>query len=237
MIDSAKLSKIVDIDDLVTWPDEVVEFIETQSQIFDLGKDSYMSAGNRVLAGLFDSSFILVYHATRLLPHEIDDIRANGLKILTEELIEKKIREAVHYEYLPKEIGEELRDGSTFKTRAKEKRANQICVVLGKSAFVNKVSSLRPLFGIWGGETINKTIVGLKYRSILTEIGEPAVLKTLLPITGDSHLDEEFLLTLTFIRAFKNKAPVGSIHWKDRSIQGQYILDILKPADMTNQKA
>lgn len=230
------LDKIVDIDDFATWPDEVVKFIEKQSKIFDLGEDPFMSVGNRTLVGLLDSSLILVYHATRLLTHETDDIRTNGLKILTKELVDKKIREAVHYGYLTEEIGEEIRDGSTFRTRASEKRANQICFVLGKSAFVNNDSGLGPLFRIWGGESINNTMMGVKHRSILMEIGEPAVVKTLLPITGDSPLEKEFRLILTFIKAFKNKAPVGSIFWKDRSIPGKYILDILKPTEMVNPK-
>lgn len=228
--------QIVDVDDTTSWPDEVVGFIEEQSETADLESNPFMSAEDEILLNLLDSMYLLVYHATRLLPHEKDDIRTNGLQVLTGELVTRKIREAVRYEYLTEEIGEELRCGSTLRTQPEEKRANKICFVLGKSPFEKEHSGLSNLFDIWGGESINYTDAGDKYMSCLKKIGEPAVVKALLPITAHSSVHIYPALTSAFIMTFRGENPSGELQLENESIPPKCILDILRPEGMANRK-
>lgn len=230
------MTKIVDIDNQATWPEDVVTFIEERSNSIDLEENSSMSIGDEILLPLLNTSFLLVYHATRLLPHEKDDIRTNGLQILTEELVAKKIRDAVHFGYLTERMGEELLCGSTLRTRSEEKRANQICFVVGKSLIEQEDSGLSNLFDIWGGESINFTGAGDNHMTCLKRIGEPSAVKALLPITSQSSIRIYPELTVSFIKAFRGENPSNELHLENESIPSKNILDILKPADMRDQK-
>lgn len=236
MEDLSNSAKIVDIDDQATWPEDVVTFIEERSESINLNENSSMSIGDEILLPLLNTSYLLLYHATRLLPHEKEDILEHGLQMLTEELVAKKIREAVGYGYLTERIGEELLCGSTLRTRSEEERANRICFVVGKSPIEQEDPKLANLFDIWGGESINYTDFGKNHVSLLKRIGEPAVVKTLLPSTTRSPIVTSPELTVSFIEAFKGEDSSGELHLENESIPSTYILDILRPADMRIKK-
>lgn len=224
--------KIVDVDDTASWPDEVVEFIEEQSETADLESNPFMSAEDEILLNLLDSMHLLVYHATRLLPHEVIEIKTSGLQILTKELVTKKIQGAVAGGYLEKKVGDELLEDSKLWSDPHAHRANQICFVLGKTPFEREDSGLWPLFSIWGGESINFTKVGSKYKSLLKEIGEPAVIKAILPLTRNATMHVHPGLTTSFIKVFRNEPDASDIFWEDISIPGSCILNIVPPEDM-----
>lgn len=229
-------ANIVDIDDQATWPEEVVAFIKEKSESINLNENPSMSIGDETLLPLLNTSYLLLYHATRLLPHEKEDILENGLQILTGELVAKKIREAVSYGYLTARVGEELLCGSTLRISPEEKRANRICFVVGKSPIEKEDPNLSDLFDIWGGESINYTDAGLKHMSLLKRIGEPVVVKTLLPSTTRSPIPTAPELTVSFIKAFKGEDSSGELHLENESIPSKYILDILRPEDMVRRK-
>lgn len=228
--------KIVNMDDTTTWSTDIVEFIQEQSETVDLESNPFMTAEDEILRNLLDSLHLLVYHATRLLPHEEIDIKTNGLQILTKELVTEKIRNAVTGRYLEEEVGRELLAGSTLWSNPHAHRANQICFVLGISPFEKEESGLCPLFDIWGGETINFTEVGNKYKSRLKQIGEPAVIKTILPLSRQSSINVYPGLTTSFIRVYRNEPDSSDVFWKNMSIPSNYILDIVKPEEMVKSR-
>ena len=111
MEDLSNSAKIVDVDYKTTGPTEVVTFIEEQSDSINLGENSSLSIVDHILLPLLNTVSLFVYHATRLLPHEKEGILTSGLQILTEDLVVKKIQEAVNYGYFTESVGEELRSG------------------------------------------------------------------------------------------------------------------------------
>ncbi len=224
--------KIVDVDDTTSWPAELVGFIEEQSETADLESNPFMSAEDEILLSLLDSMHLLVYHATRLLPHEEIDIRTSGLQILTKELITKKIQSAVAGGFLEKNIGSELLADSTLWSDPRAHRADQICFVLGKTPFEREDPGLCPLFSIWGGESINFTKVGSKYKSLLRKIGEPAVIKAVLPLTRQAILHAHPGFSASFIKVFRNEPDASDVFWKNKSIPGSCIIDIVRPEEM-----
>ena len=236
MEDLSQSAKIVDIDDQATWPEKVVTFIEEKSESVDLEENSSMSIGDDIMLPLLNTSYLLVYHATRLLPHEKEDILSNGLQILTEELVTQKIQKAVHFEYLTEKMGEELLRGSTLRTRPEEDRANQICFVVGKSPFEREDSELSDFFNIWGGEVINFTSAGDNHMSCLKQIGEPAIVKALLLTTDQPSFLISPELTVSFIRAFRGENSSSILHLANESIPSKNILTILRPEVMANRK-
>lgn len=235
MEDLSKSGKIVDLDDQSTWPEEVVTFIREKSESIDMEENSSMSIGDHILLSFLRTSYLLVYHATRLLPHEKEDIRANGLRILTGEFAAKKIRDAVEYGYLTERIGNELQHGTTSWDDSDGERINQICLVFGKSPFKLQELGLRYFFEEWGGEFISYTDAGGKYKTCLKQIGEPAIVKALLPITAESSLVISPELIVSFIEAIRGENASSTIHLNNEAISSKYILNILRPEDLANK--
>lgn len=226
--------KIVNVDDISSWPIDIASFIEEQSKTANLESNPSMTAEDKILLNLLDSLYLLVYHATRLLPHEEIDIKNNGLQILTKELATNKVQGAVAGGYIDQNVGRELLAGSSLWSDPYAHRADQICFVLGKTPFEMEYSGLHSLLNIWGGESINFTEVGNKFKPKLKEIGEPAVVRAILPINRESTLITFPSLTAPFIKVYKNEPRAWSdVFWKNLSIPSSCILDIVRPEEMS----
>jgi len=216
----------IDIDDQATWPEGVKFFVASLFKKYILDKNQFLIDEDEQLIPLFESRPLLTYHASRLLPHEIIDIKDNGLQILNKELVTRKIRDAVNHGFLAREIGEDLLQNSILWRERTTGRENQACLVLGNTPFRAETPGLRLLFGIWGGEAINKTVIGNKYKDILCNIGEAVVVKVLLPLDINSNFHSHPSITLSFMKALKNKKPVGDLLWREGPIPAQYIIEI-----------
>lgn len=228
--------EIVNVDDITSWPTDIAGFIEEQSETADLESNPFMTAEEDILLNLLESLHLLVYHATRLLPHEKIDIKTNGLQILTKELVTKKIQDAVAHGYIEKIVGSELLAGSSLWSDPRARRADQICFVLGKKPFEMEDPGLHSLFSIWGGESINFTEFGRIHESELREIGEPAIVKAILPITRESSFDAFPSLTASFIKVYRNEPDASDIFWKNLPIPSSCILDIVSPEEMSTSR-
>ena len=75
--------RLIDPDDILTWTKDITDFVESIAKKVSRDDSSFHSNENDKLCSLLGSNFIVAYHATRLLDHEIADIKANGLKLLT----------------------------------------------------------------------------------------------------------------------------------------------------------
>ena len=91
---------VVDVDVQETWPVTVIEFVEhwavqvasSTSYAADLAIPLEADEEFReILAG----HELRAYHATRLLDHEGEMIRSQGLRLLTVELVEERLRMAI----------------------------------------------------------------------------------------------------------------------------------------------
>ncbi|NOX24470.1 MAG: hypothetical protein GXP36_15455 [Actinobacteria bacterium] len=98
------MDAIVDIDDLESWPPEVTRLVENvikgmtdpdwRSHPHDHLRWS-QEAEERELRTLLNDCRLVGYHVTRLLPHEIEQVRkVTGLEVLTDELRHRKVSEA-----------------------------------------------------------------------------------------------------------------------------------------------
>lgn len=227
MEDLSISDKIVDLDDQSTWPEDVITFIREKSDSVNLEENSSMSIGDDVLLPLLNGSSLLVYHATRLLPHEKEDIRVNGLHILTEEFAARKIRKAVENGYLAEEIGKELQQEIALWDDSDGKRTNQICFVFGRSPFKLEEPGYSHFFEEWGGEFISYTDAGKTHKKYLKQIGKPAIVKALLPISLEPSLHAYPELTVSFIEAFREEISSSELYLENKAISAKNILDIL----------
>jgi len=105
------------------------------------------------------SSRILAYHATRLLPHEVDSIRNLGLEPLSHGLVERKLAAAFeHYRNLTSKADIEiLRKSGPLTWRGTQGRLGSLFMVAPFAIFESGTSGFHWLFRGWGGEAIGWT--------------------------------------------------------------------------------
>ena len=133
------MSAAIDPDDQATWPADL-----RTTLLAGRAAAPTVKRGCTDLTNLLDSRPVRAYHATRLLPHEIDSVRRDGLEALTPELIERRLQDALAGGYLTPTELTELQAHTVYTKNAAQGRMNQVCAILGLTVFnhPNAVSHL-----------------------------------------------------------------------------------------------
>lgn len=164
---------MIDLASPATWPRDVhdavsavADEVRDQQEVrpdfpaCDLRLHDYEFAGvaeERVRRAIGDR-LLQAYHATRLLPHEEAMIRSEGLLVLSDDLRDRKLAEAVNaHPDLIDERGADLLRRSGPLTWGGGVRRGLAWVVAPFYITEDDVSGLRPLMERWGGEAIGWT--------------------------------------------------------------------------------
>lgn len=95
---------------------------------------------------------VVLYHATRMTPREVEDVRTNGLRLLTPELAQERIENAVLDGHLTPDEG---RFYATSRCARSENRRGRVWCFADRRG-LREVGSTIHLLRIWGGEGINQ---------------------------------------------------------------------------------
>lgn len=167
-----------------TWPDEIKEFIKKHKPLIrsyvesskkcerSLEPDKYyypekealekfnciaaeFDAFSNDLRRLLNPNRLEMVHCTKLLAHEIENIKNYGLRVLTTELVTERISSAFEYEYLTVQEKEFLLNDYQRKLNRNDYkyRQNQLWLVTPKRLSSHDCGAER-LFTSWGGESV-----------------------------------------------------------------------------------
>ncbi|GAA2181964.1 hypothetical protein GCM10009847_25670 [Leucobacter tardus] len=176
----------IELDDVRTWPECLQQrFAEPSSELAPLTDE--------LLVELLEGRPLRMYHATRLLPHEVDRIKAEGLLRLTHELVQSKLDDAVRVGAMTEAQAVEARAGSIIETKYEGRREGQVCFVLSLDKFEHSPGDVGPLLSSWGGESIyHVAALDPPRRALMRSLGLPSIvaadvpLSTPLPYTSPS---------------------------------------------------
>lgn len=191
---------IIQLHNSQTWPGEINEFINQHMSLIrnyvESSKEteecfnpdnpdlesiySEFQVFSRELRRLLNLHRLEMVHCTKLLPHEIEDIKHNGLRILTTDLVRERINAAFEHKYLSAPERDFLLEDYQRKLSVRDfiTRQNQLWFVTPKhlgseSCFVKR------LFTSWDGESVynehdhKKTPIAYKLKAI----GNPCIVK------------------------------------------------------------
>lgn len=206
--------QIIDVDCPETWPagirDSVRQAIRSGATRTEYPIDlRFGDKEEESFPRLFEGYLLRAYHCTRLLKHEVEAIRSQGLRRLTESLIRERLERAHEVDAVSREEMQALLGAHLFARRDDDKcltryyseqrhsRENKLCLVLSRTVFDDKAHSCEPLLSNWGGEGIY-FFCGKEREPKLRKIGTPTIVSAALDIAA--------VQTWTFPSLLKNFA-------------------------------
>jgi len=117
---------------------------------------------------------VKAFHATRLLPHEGEGIRANGLRVFGRELFDDRIECAFRTGHITEPQREALHAAHMFAVGEENDRGHRsgVCLTLRQASFGN---GSQALLSNWGGEGIYFSSGASALTPLLQRLGRPAI--------------------------------------------------------------
>jgi hypothetical protein len=224
----------IDLDDEDSWPDASREWAErvahrlagSTEYLLDLSIELKEEDQFRRTLG---SRRVLAYHCTRLLSYEVDDVRNQGLRPLTEQLVRQRVAAADARGLLSDAVRRRALSGNVFALGNARSRTDRTCLVVGRSIFDEDPHGLIPLLRHWGGEAIRD---GPSEQPLLANLGVPTIVAATLDLTRPHDDPHSFppLANLFVGTMLGLEQRAAEIHYR-RPITGDAIHAIWQPGD------
>lgn len=182
---------VVDADAPATWPGPLAELInELARKAARTGRANYQDLPlyeyDDKVRRLVDGHLVRAWHCTRLLGHEVDGIRSQGLRKLDANLVEGRLLEAHRRGLVSAEQYAALKATHSLAPGVKSwgRREGQVCLALSTAAFLDDPDGFWRLLGHWGGESLyahheqDPNLAG-----VLRSLGRPAVVTALVDLS------------------------------------------------------
>lgn len=217
------MTSIVLLDDVKTWPSGFRALVEATAAESD--EEVWLSAASECLAqhSLMHHR-VRVYHCTRLTPREIADVTSGGLKPLSVEFTQERIRSAVLDGHLTEDEG---RIYDQTKLPREENRAGRVWLFTDPSCLTD-AHRIGNLVDVWGGEGINMMLSsGSPLFKRLERVGIPTVIIAAIDLDRHCEYASPGLLTAA-VRHFRGER--GGTEIMSRStVEPEYIESIEHP--------
>jgi hypothetical protein len=177
---------IVDPDDEPTWPAGLKEHllsVPLDKSLYAPDQRVAPEAATRFLE-LLAGMKVRMYHCTRLLPHETDWVRADGLVPLTQELIARRVRAFADLYGVSETIRQAVHGQEAHAADESKYREGQVCLFLGSSNF-DDPSSIENLLGAWGGEAVYRNNSEAFHGGDSMAFGTPTVVVAAVDLSAD----------------------------------------------------
>ncbi|HKO38849.1 MAG TPA: hypothetical protein VJU14_10820 [Solirubrobacterales bacterium] len=224
----------VDVDDPSTWPAEMLAwvrgFAERGESVDEM--DIALVEREHELRVLLTRHRLLAYHCTRLLPHEVADIRRRGLRRLSRATIDERIAAAFAHGFLTPRLRDQLLAGTVLDRPRREDRRcreNIIFLTAGLSTLAERPRNVANLLEIWGGEAIYMDHKpGSSVEAQLRQIGVPSIVECACRIRLDEQ-DWASPLAAAMVGSFRGERRDVSVQVATADIPPSDVLDIWQP--------
>ncbi|MEU6935635.1 hypothetical protein ABZ943_02790 [Streptomyces rubiginosohelvolus] len=236
---------IVDVDVPATWPTPLVGLVgelADKARLSGHAPENYqdvdLTSHEDTALALLDGHLVRARHHTRLLDHEKDAIRAQGLRLLDAQLVNDRLSQAHKLGYLTEAEHETLRTANETVPgkRGPGRREDQVCLTLSAAPQTHEVGGIYRLLTYWGGEAIywqhceGSPALAAKLRSL----GVPSVVTALLDLAAPGQEWPSIFPSL--VHVFVGKAlghdPADADVFYKSPIPPQRIESIVSPGDV-----
>ncbi|MGA9285801.1 MAG: hypothetical protein WBV85_10205 [Solirubrobacteraceae bacterium] len=223
----------IDVDNPETWPVEVVDWVRPEAERL---RGSTIYTGDLDVSLELEDEFrqlltrpLVAYHCTRLLSHEAQAIRCEGLRMLSRQLVDERIARAEQSGDLDGPTASRLRAGNVYALNAQENRDSQVCLVLGRRTFDQPSNRAIPLLEAWGGEAVNG---GPQDAETNPVIGRPSIVVAAIDLSVSWRVSPTFpALDKMFVAALLDLQDRTADVLFRAPIASSMVLDIWQPGD------
>lgn len=158
MLRQVGMEALVDVDVPDTWPEATRAWVREHAAALD-GSTEFTcdleieAVEEARFRATFGQQMLLAYHCTRLYREEIEDIRAEGLRMLDRQLVADRIGRAIDRGQLVAEARARVESGNVYTINNTAGREGQTCLIVGRSLF-GYDTGCHPLLEHWGGEAL-----------------------------------------------------------------------------------
>jgi len=177
---------------------------------------------------LLGTRSLRAYHATRLLDHEVELIREQGLIPLDHVLIERRVELASKRGFITEQERAQLHEGHVFREPPQGRRAGQVCMFVGEQLF-DDTAGLGSLLGIWGGEGVYMASGTQSLVPRLRQLGRPTIVVANIQVaeweSSPIHPD----LWKVFVGHHLRLSGIGADLFLRYAVPPEWIADIWQP--------
>ena len=253
----------VEIEDIQSWPEEfrdeafkhktlLISYHQEYRRISRLGEEvliarvypplnefeeEYRALADR-LETILSERRIVGYHCTRLTASEIKAIKNRGLNILSKELVQQRLDNALIDGLLTEEEALYLRNSDNLKETLDDKyggRTGMIWFCPNRSSLQYE-SGVYRLFRSWGGEAIywgHERDDNIAHA--IRRLGKPCIVKCALPFCVAGHFSERLSdRFLSYVVSDAIEYPEPSVRFDMCSKQNLAATDILEIIEITD---
>jgi hypothetical protein len=145
---------VVDIDDPSSWPARFAERVHELADEYQGSTDEIcglqVDHHDEDLVGELEGCVLRAYHCTRLLDHEEQNLRDQGLRLYNGHLVRDRLDAARLHGHLTQDEHSEL----LARANLGQQRVGIVCMIIGRSAFDNHAHQLHRPLATWGGEGV-----------------------------------------------------------------------------------
>lgn len=228
----------IDVDAATTWPPEVRRQAEaiarkvrgTARYVEDMMVAPELADEFR---RLFVGHRVRAYHATRLLDHEVEMVRLQGLRPLTKELVIERIERACESGNLTLEDRDRLLSGNVFAEGRSAGREGHVSLFLSRTPLDRMVRGVRPLLTTWGGEGIYMARDGSSLReTLLQSMGTPTIVVVEVDLGPDPHVHGIYAdLWKLFAARLLGREPLSADLLYRAPVPPEGVIDFWRPGD------
>jgi hypothetical protein len=227
---------VVDLDHPSTWPPEVRDHVASRTA--ELEGTTYNTTDLMIspeeedeFRALLAGQPLVAYHATRLLDHEAEAIRRDGLLPLSEDLVRSRIQAAHQTGSLSDQEREHLLAHNLFA--AGDDTSNRECQVslfISRRVLDDEIAGIWRLLTTWGGEGIYFGSLDDQVEARLRTLGRPAIVVARIELSASRrvHLVFPGLLKSFAGRCLEFESYDSSVHYYS-PIPGDQIIDTWLP--------
>lgn len=189
------MAAVLTLEDHRTWPARLATAVRVIAATMPASERHTLDlpvkdADDELIDSLLADQVQRYYHATRLLPHEIESVWQHGLRLLDDQLVADRLAWALDGAALLPQEADALERGRVRIDGAAGRRHAQVCAVASTHTFTHDAHGVWPLMTHWGGEGIYFAQDDPVLRQRLRGIGTPAIV--VLHASAAGPLDEHY---------------------------------------------
>jgi hypothetical protein len=235
------VSPVVDVDDVATWPAPFADFIRELADTahlddVEMSEDLNLYGKEEQARRHLEGCLVRARHCTRLLEHEDEAVRAQGLQLLSLDLVNARLDRAYGLGLLTAQEHALIRTENCLTPRPSRwgTRKGQVCFTLSKAAMIHNADGGDRLLRFWGGEAIywlyceTHPQIGRKLQTM----GRPTIVTALLDLSDPARHHIFKSLVNTFVgKALGNDKADADVHYH-QAVLPQHIESIAHPGDL-----